>query len=310
MGVIDLMLSQTPFSGDQNTRVHEYRLTQTGFTDDQVADWLSTPNAQFSGQVERPTGELLTELPAGEKPILEEYADRPLTRYEYESITDADPEYYRIRAVYELPNAGKGSKIGPDVPVGEGSITVSVEATPQVSRIMYARSTVRSYVAFGVSEAPDQEGAINVDSDGVVKGIQVPESNTQITMQFTQDNAWFTQNNANKLLELTRAASIGYVNDKKMTLAGLPYQPGEVRIQGVSGTINTEGQSTLDVNFGIIENETFNAQSILADVEKDGWDYFWIYRVKSSEAGAIKAKAIAGYVVRLFPRRDLNQLLA
>jgi len=203
MPVLSLKLSETPFSGNGTQRKHEFILRAEGMTDDQVMDWLTTENATFTEEVERPSGTRVTESPLTNDatPILLEYAGRTLKDLEYQLERDADPEHYRITATYEYDTPGSGSELEPTL--GVDGVTFGFEIGPENAVLRYSLATVAAYPpASGSAFAPDMNQAINVQPDGTVDGVQVPSSPQQISMQFTQAKSWFTPS---KLLALSRA---------------------------------------------------------------------------------------------------------
>lgn len=316
MPVIDLKLSQTPFSGSGTQRKHEFLLTATSMTDDEIMDWLTTPAATFDGVVERPDGSLLTSpLGAGVTPVLLGYADRGLTDLEYQLERDCDPEHYRITATYEVSDGQGGNNLEPTL--GAAGITVSLEVAPENTLLRYSLQTIEEYPpSSGEPFAPLTHQAINMSSDGTIDGVQIPSSPMQVSYAFTQASSWFTDA---KLLEISRAVSRGKVNTTTMTLGGISYAAGEVRIIGAAGNISSDGNSTLDLRFGIRENETgitiagidhTKGGTIPTGIIKDGWDYLWVLYGYGESSGKPTARPRGAYVERLLPRTDLNAIFS
>ncbi len=317
MPVIDMLLSQTPYSGSGTQRKHEFILTQTGMNDDDVLDWLLTPNATFTGRIQRPGSDALISSPltGEETPIYQFYSGRPLTDLSYELVRDCDPEYYRITATYESGQGGDG-QVEPER--GKSNATLSYELAPENELIRQSLETIAQYPPLNSTEpfAPLMHNAINVQKDGTVEGVQAPTSPSQVTFGFTQAASWWT---GVKRLQISHA--VGKVNSADLTMGNVTYAPGEVRFLGASGQIGS-GDSTVELSFGIIENQinieiagidSKNAVplgQVPTGIIKEGWDYLWVLYGDGESAGKRTAKPRGAYVERIFRRTDLNALFS
>jgi hypothetical protein len=91
---------------------------------------------------------------------------------------------------------------------------------------------------------------------------------------------------------------------------------------GGSGQISSDGSSTIDLRFGIRENETGlsvkginntngldeNDTNIPVGIDKDGWDYLWIFYGLGEDSGRVTNQPRAAYVERILERTDLASL--
>ena len=325
MPVDELLLSEKPFGGDKNQRVHKYRLRCTDMTDEEVFDWLLTTNAGFGAtKVERPDGTLV----ASGDPILKSYDGRQLTDVRYQLRRDCDPEAYDITAVYEFTGGGSGGGSNLEPQVGTAGIEFAFEAGPENEILKYSLETVGRYGPTGGAsaasrKAPNLNRAVNLQEDGTIEGVQIPDSPQQFSLTFTNTPAYWGAAKRNQI-----GRTRGKVSNTAMTVGGVTYDPGEVRFLGATGVISTDGNSTLDFRFGVRENVTGLQHPGIRHLEgeqedgspianqaqgiiKEGWDYLWVYWGKGVDANGKPTSLPRGlYVERMFERADLNGLFA
>lgn len=343
MPVKSLELTGTPFSGDGRTRKHEFLLRVVNMTDDMAIEWLTTADVAIIGiAVQRPTGTFLSSLPSGEAPLLYEYTGRSLINVDYQIVADgvgeesAAEQVYRITATYEYTGGSEsgGGSGNAGVPItGESGITFSFEIGPDNETFLYSQRTRIRYGPNSLNEAPRFQRAINVQSDGTIEGIQVPESPSQFTLEYSNISGWFTPA---KRAQITRMR--GKVNDRPMTVGGVTHQCGEVRFMGATGQVSNVGTSTISLRFGVIENRNditmltihestgkteagvaigTNLQDALganifsgaaSGIMKLGWDYLWVAYRQFEDDDWIDVKPIGAYVEQILLGANLNDI--
>lgn len=316
MPVTKLQLAETPFGGDKDRRIHRYILEANSMTEEEVYDFLTTEDAgTFPGglEVERPDGSTVT---TG-FPILFEYDGRVIDNIEYEHERDCDPEIYRLTVTYQNPSSSGGGGGGIQQ-VGTAGIRYSFEIGSENETIKQSLLTVSDY-ASDVSTRPNVHRAINVQPDGTVEGVQIPSSASQFSIEYTDVFGWFTPT---RRMNIGRLA--GKVNDTTLNFGGVTYSPGEVRFLGAAGEITSAGNSTIELRFGVRENQsgitipgidessglTEGGSPVAGGIVLDGWDYLWVKYGKGVESGQLSAQPEAAYVDRILRRANLNGIFS
>jgi hypothetical protein len=163
-----------------------------------------------------------------------------------------------------------------------GNFTISFDISGQTQRITQSLATVNAYTRPG-SWRRDFKGAINVSSDGSVEGcdIVVPVVNYTVNYSFPQtqfDDGTYIR----KLI-----AAVGSVNSD--AFQGLA--PGEGLLARVSGQRRADRAWDLSFGFGVSLNASAaNGNTLtvgeISGIEKDGWDYLWVYYAEEQQSAA------------------------
>ncbi len=144
--------------------------------------------------------------------------------------------------------------------------------------ITHSRSTVNRYALPGKT-APDHDGAIGVQPDGTVSGVELPGaaafrfSITQF-VPFADVTFAFRAN----LLDLAHRS----MNDA--TFQG--HAPGECKFFGARGNVRGSEDYEIEFSFGGNPNETNLTVGQITGIDKLGWDYLWVEYGETIDTGA------------------------
>lgn len=151
---------------------------------------------------------------------------------------------------------------------------------------------------------PDYHGSMNVQQDGKVEGVEIPDPSIVLTGEFTVDTvSW-------KYLKRL-AAMMWHVNDA----AWFQFAEGEVALMGASFRTDNQGRGSLSLRLGItlayqipIDGIRTGLPTIAVDVP--GWYYTWVRFASEYDATAkVMVEAPVGlYVVKVLPEADFADL--
>ena len=184
-----------------------------------------------------------------------------------------------------------------------GFTEYSFEVNPASYTVYQSRSTVGVYP--NTASTKRFGGAINVDSDGNVQGVQWPPPAAQVFSQTVSlDPAVITQSYYRQLCVLA-----GSVNSE----AFLGFPPGELIFLGASGSRQGAGLWRITYRFGFLPNETDVAVGDLTVLTKNGWDLLWVYysqqeHFDGADVVAVVAKPESAYVERIAEYAEFSLL--
>lgn len=154
------------------------------------------------------------------------------------------------------------------------------------------------------ADAPDYGGAIGVDADGNVNGIDItmPVMNFSETHYFRASRV--TTAYRKRLAELTGTVNIGKFKG---------YAPGEVLFLGASGTRqgnHPDDDWEITFRFAVSPNRENLKIGDLTIKEKLGWDYLWVRYADevSSDQKSLVKKPESAYVERVYQAADFGGL--
>lgn len=205
------------------------------------------------------------------------------------------PGSYKIRAVYDVLSTTGGSGSRKPEP------TFSFDTGGGTTHMSQSLKTKGKYAASGHT-APDFGGAIEVDENDTVKGIDIttPIFNFNETHYFTASEV--STNYKNTLADLT-----GRVNNS--AFRGNPA--GTVLFLGAAGTrrgIRSTDLWEINFKFAVSPNKKNLTIEGITITEKEGWDYMWFrYEAELSGNSRIK-KPVAAYVEEIYERRSFGAL--
>lgn len=220
---------------------------------------------------------------------------KPLSPTESEVEEIDESGIFTGTAVYVSPEYGNREA---------GSFTLSFDIAGTTQRITQSRSTVASYTRPG-SWVRSFGGALNVSSDGSVEGtdIIVPTVSYEFTKTYPDDQ--FEDGTFIRVL----IAAVGSVNDD--TWQGL--DAGEALLSRVSGRRRHDGK--WDVTFGVAVslNEEDLAVGEITGIDKEGWDYLWVYYAEEEKTTGGGQKYVGkvpvnAFVERIYRRTDYDLL--
>ena len=154
------------------------------------------------------------------------------------------------------------------------------------------------------SDAPDFNGAIEVDNEGNVNGVDV----TMPVLNFTETHV-MNGSRVTTSYKKTLAAITGTVN--RSGFRG--FAAGEVLFLGASGTKRSKKVTApweITFRFAVSPNQSSLQVGKLKVSQKRGWDYLWVRyadKVADNRKNVIK-EPVAAYVEQVYPEGDFGNL--
>lgn len=154
------------------------------------------------------------------------------------------------------------------------------------------------------SDAPDFNGAIEVDNEGNVNGVDV----TMPVLNFTETHT-MAASRVSTSYKRNVAALTGTVN--KSSFRG--FNAGEVLFLGASGTKRSKKSGApweITFRFAVSPNQTGLSVGKLKISSKRGWDYLWVRysdTVSENRKNVVKTP-VAAYVEQVYPEGDFGNL--
>lgn len=188
-------------------------------------------------------------------------------------------------------------------PPEDGDEAFSFELSPAAYMVYQSRETIAKYP--NGATTPQYRGAINVDQEGRVNGVQWPPSPAQVfTQQATVDAARITQSYYRTLCALA-----GKVNDATF----LGFAAGELLFLGATGRRQGAGPWQIEYKFGFSANEEGLTVGTITGIAKKGWEFLWAhYRTDKYSDGtndiAIVQVPVFAYVERIVDDADFGDL--
>ena len=154
------------------------------------------------------------------------------------------------------------------------------------------------------NDAPDFNGAIEVDNEGNVNGVDV----TMPVLNFTETHV-MKGSRVSTSYKKSVAALTGTVN--RSGFRG--FSAGEVLFLGASGTKRGKKNDSpweITFRFAVSPNQSGLEVGKLKISSKKGWDYLWVRyadRVSDNKKNVIK-EPVAAYVEQVYPEGDFGNL--
>ena len=154
------------------------------------------------------------------------------------------------------------------------------------------------------NDAPDFNGAIEVDNEGNVNGVDV----TMPVLNFTETHT-MTGSRVTTSYKKTVAALTGTVNSSGFR----GFSAGEVLFLGASGTKRSKKPNApweITFRFAVSPNQSSLQVGKLKVPNKRGWDYLWVRyadKVADNRKNVIK-EPVAAYVEQVEPTGDFGNL--
>ncbi len=210
----------------------------------------------------------------------------PLVRIEIDERLNATT--FRVKAVYEKKSTSSSSSgSGDDGSGGDDGgdeSSYSFETGGGTRHLTIARGTSRY-----PSSAPDYGGAICVDSDGTVHGVDV----TMPALTFTINKVYSSFSSANVA---ALSAYTGKVNSDSFQ----GFAAGEVLFLGASGGRRTDGKWDVAYKFSVSPNQSSFSVGNVSVGAKKGWDYAWVRYEDEVSGNAVVRKPAAVYVESVY----------
>ena len=154
------------------------------------------------------------------------------------------------------------------------------------------------------NDAPDFNGAIEVDNEGNVNGVDVTMPVLNFTETHTMNGSRVTTSYKKSVAALT-----GTVN--RSGFRG--FSAGEVLFLGASGTKRSKKPNApweITFRFAVSPNQSGLQIGKLKVSNKKGWDYLWVRyadKVADNKKNVIK-EPVAAYVEQVYPEGDFGNL--
>ena len=218
-------------------------------------------------------------------------ASVPLASIEIDERVNATT--YRVSATYEKPPSTSARPDDPGTGGGEEQVAdFSFETSGGTRHLVQSRGTSKH-----PSNAPSYGGAIGVDSDGTVHGVDI----TMPTLTFAET----------KVLNSVSTSSIKTLSNLtgKTTSGGFKgFSKGEVLFLGASGGRRSDGKWEISYKFSVSPNESNFSVGGISAGSKSGWEYAWVRYEDSVDGNAVARKPVAVYVERVYDSADFGSL--
>ena len=204
---------------------------------------------------------------------------------------------WKVKAVYEVDDGGEQ----PDDDGGDEDTTVfAFDTGGGTKHLNQSLKTDGRYP----NNAPDFAGAIEVDNEGNVNGVDV----TMPVLNFTETHT-LNGGRVPTSYKKTLAALTGTVNSGSFR----GFSRGEVLFLGASGTKRSKKASApweITYRFAVSPNQAGLQVGDIKVTRKYGWDYLWVrYADKVAEGGKnVVKKPVAAYVEMVYPEGDFGNL--
>ena len=215
-----------------------------------------------------------------------------------EVVERINDDTWKVKAVYAETEDGADDDIEDD---GEEE-TVSF-AFDTGGGTMHRNQSLKT-VSKAPNDAPDFNGAIEVDNEGNVNGVDVTMPVLNFTETHTMSGTRVTTSYKKNIAALT-----GTVN--RSSFRG--FAAGEVLFLGASGSKRSRkasGPWEITFRFAVSPNQSSVSVGKLKVSNKKGWNYLWVRyadKVADNKKNVIK-EPVAAYVEQVYPEGDFGNL--
>lgn len=216
---------------------------------------------------------------------------------EIEVVERINADTWKVKAIYEDDEDGDGDDDNDD------EDETSSFAFDTGGGTMHRNQSIQTRAKFP-NDAPDYGGAIEVDNEGNVNGVDV----TMPVLNFTETHT-MPGSRVTTAYKKTVAALTGTVNSSSFR----GFASGEVLFLGASGTKRSKKPSApweITFRFAVSPNESSVKIGDLKITNKFGWDYLWVKyadKVAENKKNVIK-KPVAAYLEQVYPAGDFGNL--
>lgn len=179
------------------------------------------------------------------------------------------------------------------IDLGESLMRWSFDTQGGTIRITNSRATARF-----PGTAPDHKGAIEVDPDGDVNGVDivVPALKLTARKRWLKDSSLY---NADTFMTYIRTLS-RYTGQMNSGTYGA-FANNELLFLGASGEFQAGKDNEVEYHFAASDNETALTIGALTGIAKNGHDYLWIAYKHSTDTAGKKCRVPAyAYVERVY----------
>lgn len=151
-------------------------------------------------------------------------------------------------------------------------------------------------------DAPDFAGAINVDAEGTINGVDI----MMPSLKFNETH-YFKPSIVTTAFKINLAERTGSVNQNNFR----GFYPGELLFAGASGSRRGESKNDYwEINYQFVYSRN-SAQLQIGDLivtNKRGWDYLWcLYEEKKQDNFVVKVP-VAAYIEQVYQYSDFGYL--
>ena len=203
---------------------------------------------------------------------------------------------WKVTAVYAAEDGGAAS-------IDTGADETVSFAFDTGGGTMHRNQSIKT-VSKVPNDAPDFNGAIEVDNEGNVNGVDV----TMPVLNFTETHT-MAASRVTTSYKKSVAALTGTVN--RSSFRG--FAAGEVLFLGASGAKRSKKASApweITFRFAVSPNQSGVEVGKLRVSSKKGWDYLWVRyadKVSENKKNVIK-EPVAAYVEQVYPSGDFGNL--
>ena len=220
-----------------------------------------------------------------------------MTLESIEVVERINGDTWKVKAVYEEDEDGGDDDDDDD---DEDSTVFAFDTGGGTKHINQSLKTDGKYP----NDAPDFAGAIEVDNEGNVNGVDV----TMPVLNFTETHT-LSGSRVSTSYKKTLASLTGTVN--RSGVRG--FSAGEVLFLGASGTKRSKKASApweITYRFAVSPNRAGFKVGDIQVTRKYGWDYLWVrYADKVAEGGKnVVKKPVGVYVEMVYPEGDFGNL--
>ncbi len=214
-----------------------------------------------------------------------------------EVVERVNEDTWKVKATY-----AEDEGVGPDDDGGVEDETSSF-AFDTGGGTMHRNQSIQTRAKYP-NDAPDYGGAIEVDNEGNVNGVDV----TMPVLNFTETHT-MAGSRVTTSYKKTVAALTGTVNASSFR----GFASGEVLFLGASGTKRSKKANApweITFRFAVSPNESSVKVGDLKVASKFGWDYLWVKnadKVAENRKNVVK-KPVAAYVEQVYPAGDFGKL--
>ena len=220
-----------------------------------------------------------------------------MTLESVETVERINDTTWKVKAIYEVDEDGEQPDDGGEE---EETTVFAFDTGGGTKHINQSLKTDGRYP----NTAPDFAGAIGVDNEGNVNGVDV----TMPVLNFTETHT-LNGGRVTTSYKKTLAALTGTVNSGSFR----GFSRGEVLFLGASGTKRSKKASApweITYRFAVSPNQAGLQVGDIKVSRKYGWDYLWVrYADKVAEGGKnVVKKPVAAYVEMVYPEGDFGNL--
>ena len=220
-----------------------------------------------------------------------------MTLESVETVERINDTTWKVKAIYEVDEDGEQPDDGGEE---EETTVFAFDTGGGTKHINQSLKTDGRYP----NTAPDFAGAIGVDNEGNVNGVDV----TMPVLNFTETHT-LNGGRVTTSYKKTLAALTGTVNSGSFR----GFSRGEVLFLGASGTKRSKKASApweITYRFAVSPNQAGLQVGNIKVTRKYGWDYLWVrYADKVAEGGKnVVKKPVAAYVEMVYPEGDFGNL--